>query len=171
MNLTLTMMKKTILIGAALCGALAFAACGGGTTATTSEAQATAEATVSATTDTLTTTEMKYQSPAFLRESQLPWQTPVPGLRRQIMGYNDDLMLVKIEFEAGCDGGGQHAHPHTQTSLVVSGVFEVTIDGVTETLRAGDGFCVAPGLTHGAVCVEAGTLIDAFSPLREDFLK
>jgi len=168
-------MKKTILICAALCGALAFAACGGGTatTETTTEttAEATAEAAASVTTDTQTTTEMKHQSPAFLRESELAWQTPVEGLRRQIMGYNDDAMLVKIEFEAGCDGGGQHAHPHTQTSMVVSGVFEVTIDGVTETLRAGDGFCVAPGLTHGAVCVEAGTLIDAFSPLREDFLK
>jgi quercetin dioxygenase-like cupin family protein len=158
-------MKKSILIGAALCSALFFTACGNQSATTTAETAAETTA------DTQTTTEMKYQSPAFLYESELPWQTPVQGLRRQIMGYNDDLMLVKIDFEAGCDGGGQHAHPHTQTSMVVSGVFEVTIDGKMQTLRAGDGFCVAPNLVHGAVCVEAGTLIDAFSPLREDFLK
>jgi len=114
---------------------------------------------------------MEQQSAAFLYESELQWQTPVVGLRRQIMGYNDNLMMVKIDFEAGCDGGGQHAHPHTQSSVVVSGVFEVTIDGVTQTLRAGDGFYVAPNLKHGAVCIEAGTLIDAFSPIRADFLK
>ncbi len=155
-------MKKTIIISVSLCAALFFASCG----SRPSVVENTAE-----TTETQTITEMKYQSPAFLYESELPWQTPVEGLRRQIMGYNDDIMLVKIDFEAGCDGGGQHAHPHTQTSMVVSGVFEVTIDGKTETLRAGDGFCVAPNLTHGAVCVEAGTLIDAFSPMREDFLK
>ncbi len=115
--------------------------------------------------------KMKYQSSAFLYESELPWQTPVVGLKRQIMGYNDGLMLVKIDFEAGCDGGGQHAHAHSQSSVVVSGVFEVTIDGVTKTLKAGDGFYAAPNLVHGAVCIEAGTLIDAFSPVREDFLK
>jgi len=118
-----------------------------------------------------TKTEMEQQSAAFLYESELEWQTPVVGLQRQIMGYNDNLMLVKIDFEAGCDGGGQHAHPHTQSSVVVSGVFEVTIDGVTQTLKAGDGFYVAPNLMHGAVCIEAGTLIDAFSPVRADFLK
>ena len=115
--------------------------------------------------------EMKYQSSAFLYESELPWQSPVAGLKRQIMGYNDGLMLVKIDFEAGCDGGGQHSHAHSQTSVVVSGVFEVTIDGVTQTLRKGDGFYAAPNLVHGAICIEAGTLIDAFSPVREDFLK
>ena len=114
---------------------------------------------------------MKHESAAFLYESELEWQSPVAGLKRQIMGYNDGLMLVKIDFEAGCDGGGQHSHPHSQTSLVVSGVFEVTVDGVTQTLKAGDGFYAAPNLVHGAVCIEAGTLIDAFSPVREDFLK
>jgi quercetin dioxygenase-like cupin family protein len=162
-------MKKGFLLCAGLCVALFLASCGSGRSG--AEASATAETTAETTAQTQTHTDMKYQSPAFLYESELPWQTPVEGLRRQIMGYNDQMMLVKIEFEAGCDGGGRHAHPHTQSSMVVSGVFEVTIDGVTQTLRAGDGFCVAPNRMHGAVCIEAGTLIDAFSPLREDFLK
>ncbi len=113
---------------------------------------------------------MKRQSPAFVYESEINWDKPVPGVRRQIMGYNDDLMVVKVEFESGSDGGGRHAHPHTQSTVVMSGVFEVTIDGETRTLRAGDGFCALPNVVHGAVCVEAGTLIDAFSPVRKDFL-
>ena len=157
-------MKKTFKMLALACiGMLAVSCCNNAaTTETCGETCACAEQTKS---------EMKYQSSAFLYENDLAWQTPVEGLKRQIMGYNDDVMLVKIHFEAGCDGGGQHSHPHTQTSMVVSGVFEVTIDGVTQTLKAGDGFFVAPNLVHGAVCVEAGILIDAFSPVREDFLK
>lgn len=118
-----------------------------------------------------TKTEMTKQSATFLYESELEWVSPLEGLNRQVMGYNDDLMLVKIDFEAGCDGGGQHAHIHSQTSVIVSGVFEVTIDGEAKTLKAGDGFFVAPNQMHGAVCVEKGTLIDAFSPMRADFLK
>ena len=31
------------------------------------------------------------------------------GITRQIMGYNDDLMLVKAMFETGAEGY-QHAH-------------------------------------------------------------
>lgn len=116
-------------------------------------------------------TVMTIQTPAFLMAEELQWESPVKGLKRQIMGYNDNLMMVKIDFEAGCDGGGAHSHPHSQSSVVVSGVFDVTIDGVTQTLKAGDGFYVAPNKMHVAVCKEAGTLIDSFSPVRADFLK
>ena len=46
----------------------------------------------------------------------------------------------------------------------------MTIDGVTKRIQTGDGYYVAPGLEHGIVCVEAGMLVDVFSPHREDFL-
>jgi quercetin dioxygenase-like cupin family protein len=38
-------------------------------------------------------------------------------------------------------------------------------------LEAGDGYYVAPDELHGCVCLEAGILIDTFSPMRADFLK
>jgi quercetin dioxygenase-like cupin family protein len=46
----------------------------------------------------------------------------------------------------------------------------MTIDSVTKRLQAGDGYYVPPHALHGIVCIEAGMLIDVFSPLREDFL-
>jgi quercetin dioxygenase-like cupin family protein len=54
---------------------------------------------------------------------------------------------------------------------VASGCFEVTIGEEKKILRAGDGYYVAPNLPHGCVCLEAGVLIDTFTPVREDFLK
>ena len=42
---------------------------------------------------------------------------------------------------------------------------------ITDGLHAGDGYYVAPSLPHGFVCLEAGVLIDTFTPMREDFLK
>lgn len=114
---------------------------------------------------------MKYQSATFPLEAELPWETPAPGVRRQVMGYNDDIMLVKLWWdEAGADGGGTHSHPHTQSSIIISGVFDITIDGVTQRLKAGDGFYAAPNLVHGAICVEPGQMIDCFSPIRETFV-
>ena len=89
---------------------------------------------------------------------------------RQIMAYDEHLMMVKVKFNQGAIGT-LHQHPHTQSTYVASGCFEVTIGEEKKVLRAGDGYYVAPNLPHGCVCLEAGILIDTFTPMREDFLK
>ena len=88
----------------------------------------------------------------------------------QIAAYDEHLMMVKVKFNQGAVGT-LHQHPHTQSTYVASGCFEVTIDKKKKVLRAGDGYYVAPNLPHGCVCLEAGVLIDTFTPMREDFLK
>lgn len=108
-------------------------------------------------------------SAAFLYEKDLQWENAEPGVKRQIMGYNGQLMVVKVKFEKGAVGKA-HTHPHTQSTYVASGKFEVTIDGEKKILEAGDGYYVAPNALHGAVCLKAGVLIDTFSPMRADFL-
>ena len=114
---------------------------------------------------------MKNQSASFLPDESLAWVSPAPGVCRKVMGYDDHLMQVKVNFEAGADGGGIHVHPHSQSSVILSGVFEVTIGERIEIMQAGDGFYAPPNLPHFARCIETGTIIDSFSPVREDFLK
>jgi len=46
----------------------------------------------------------------------------------------------------------------------------VEINGEKKILKGGDGFYIPPNVLHGAVCMEAGVLIDVFSPMREDFV-
>lgn len=105
----------------------------------------------------------------FLMNAVIEWQDLGAGVYRQILGYNNDLMMVKFRFEKGAVGAPHH-HIHSQSAVVVSGVFELTINGEKKILKAGDGYFVAPHLLHGAVCIEEGILIDAFSPVRTDFL-
>ncbi len=99
----------------------------------------------------------------------VPAENADRGITRQILGYLPNLMLVKVHFAKGAVGR-KHSHVHEQVSYVVSGVFEVEIDGKKEILKAGDAFVIPAGLEHGAVCLEDGVLIDTFSPMREDFL-
>ena len=87
-----------------------------------------------------------------------------------MMEKKSNTMMVKVKFEQGAIGT-LHQHPHTQSTYVASGCFEVTIGEEKKVLRAGDGYYVAPNLPHGCVCHEAGILIDTFTPMREDFLK
>ena len=105
----------------------------------------------------------------FILEKETEWQTCGEGVARQIMGYGKDLMLVKVLFEKGAVGA-MHKHVHSQSSYIVSGIFEVTVGGETRTMRSGDGYYVGPDVEHGVLCIEKGILIDTFSPCREDFL-
>lgn len=110
------------------------------------------------------------QSSIFQIESETPWEDLGSGIKRQIYGYNEAVMMVKVKFEEGAIGT-LHQHLHAQVTYVESGIFEVSIDNQIKTLVKGDGFFAPPHKIHGVVCKEAGVLIDVFTPHREDFLK
>lgn len=108
-------------------------------------------------------------SPPFVVAKDTPKEDLGNGITRQILGYGPEIMLVRVWFDKGAVGD-VHSHPHSQSTYVESGKFETFIDGKKQVLEAGDSFYIAPHLDHGAVCLEAGVLLDTFSPLREDFL-
>jgi quercetin dioxygenase-like cupin family protein len=106
---------------------------------------------------------------AFLISDEMEWEQLGGGVERKILGFDDQVMMVVIRFEKGAIGGLHH-HVHRQVSYVASGKFEVTIDGKQKILKQGDCFFVAPDLVHGVVALEEGSLVDVFTPVREDFL-
>ena len=108
-------------------------------------------------------------SGSFLTADQVEWQDVGSGRRMQMLCYRDDLMMLRWAFETG-SVGAPHTHPHTQAAYIESGLFEVTIDGVTKRLGPGASYVVAGNVLHGAVCIEAGTMVDSFTPHREDYL-
>jgi quercetin dioxygenase-like cupin family protein len=109
-----------------------------------------------------------YSGP-FQINSEIAWEDLDNGIQRQLFGYNETVMMVKVKFEKGAVGE-LHNHPHTQVSYVESGAFEMRIGDQNKIIKTGDGFYVHPNVTHGTVCLEPGVLVDVFSPLREDFL-
>ena len=106
-------------------------------------------------------------SKPFMFENQTEWEQ---GVTRQIMGYNGQVMMVKVKFEKGAVGAA-HTHYHTQVTYVASGKFEFTINGETKVVSAGDALYMEPDVKHGCKCLEPGLLIDCFSPMRETFLQ
>src|SRR5215216_6758199 len=108
-------------------------------------------------------------STPFQINAEVPWEDLGNGIKRQLFGFNETVMMVKVQFEKGAVGE-LHSHFHTQVSYVESGSFEMTIGDKKKILIAGDGFYVHPDVVHGTVCLEPGVLVDVFSPVREDFL-
>lgn len=92
-----------------------------------------------------------------------------PSVARQVLADSPELMVVAFTFAAG--GVGQlHSHPHAQSTFVQSGRFVFTVDGIETTVAPGDSFVIPPNAEHGCHCLEAGKLIDTFTPRRDDFL-
>ncbi len=117
----------------------------------------------------MSVTNAKVQHKKFIESEPIVWQQMAEGVRRKILTYDEKIMLVRVEFEKG-GVGTLHQHYHVQVTNVESGVFEIEISGIKKVLHAGDVFHVASNEWHGAVCIEAGVLIDVFTPMREDFI-
>ena len=105
----------------------------------------------------------------FSRYGDVEWTDLGGGNRRRVLVHTHELMLVEFAFEES-GVGAPHSHPHVQASYVAEGRFEVTIAGETAVLSTGDSFIVPPNAVHGVRALEAGRLVDSFTPERSDFL-
>ena len=112
---------------------------------------------------------MKRLSEKYITTKDIEWEALGGGVSRKFLGYDNQIMMVRVKFEEGALGA-PHQHFHTQATFCVSGKFEFEIDGEKKIVEAGDGVYIEPNLLHSAVCLEEGELIDTFSPVREDFL-
>lgn len=94
---------------------------------------------------------------------------PGPGVTRRVLADSPELMVVSFAFEAGAEGPA-HSHPHVQATYVRAGRFAFEVEGSTAEVGPGDSFVIPAGAVHGCRCLDAGELIDSFTPRRDDFL-
>lgn len=64
-----------------------------------------------------------------------------------------------------------HAHPHEQMGILISGKLEFTVGGLTRLLGPGDIWKIPGGVRHSVRPVDGPALaLDVFQPIREDYL-
>ena len=93
---------------------------------------------------------------------------PEPGMVRQVLAHNQQMMLVRHFFEAGWVGA-RHSHPHGQLVYVVKGAIRVDVGGTAFDVRAGDSFVVDGGVEHQASALEPSEVLDVFTPVRAEY--
>lgn len=80
------------------------------------------------------------------------------------------MMLSVVTFEPG-SVVTDHAHPHEQMGIMISGQAEFTVGGITKILGPGDIWRIPGGVTHRVRALEGPALaLDVFHPIREDYL-
>lgn len=93
-----------------------------------------------------------------------------PGVTRQVLSESPELMVVCFRYSKEGAEGAIHNHPHVQSTYVKEGKFRFTMNGESFEVGQGESFIVPSNAKHGCVCIEPGSLIDCFTPRRDDFL-
>lgn len=63
----------------------------------------------------------------------------------------------------------EHSHPHEQITNILSGEFELTVEGEQLTLCAGDYLVIPPDTVHSGRSIAECRILDVFCPVREDY--
>lgn len=79
------------------------------------------------------------------------------------------LMLSVVTFEPGAEVP-DHAHPHEQAGILLSGCLDFTVGEVCRRLGPGDQWRIPGGVRHRCVAVGGPVVaLDVFTPVREDY--
>jgi len=80
------------------------------------------------------------------------------------------MMFSVVTFEPG-SVVLDHAHPHEQMGMMISGRLEFTVGGVTRLLEPGDMWRIPGGVVHRVRALDGPAVaLDVFHPIRSDYL-
>ncbi len=64
-----------------------------------------------------------------------------------------------------------HSHPYEQTGYLISGNIILHIEKDKYEMKKGDSWCIPKDIPHQAEVLEDSTVLELFSPPREDYKK
>jgi quercetin dioxygenase-like cupin family protein len=110
--------------------------------------------------------------PMILTDASAAPMTLTPdGAERRVLSLGGGMMLVEFTFPRAGMRGAIHSHPHEQVGYVKAGAIELYMEGRDPVrLDPGGSYYVPPNVRHGVKTFAPTVLVDAFTPIRKDFL-
>jgi quercetin dioxygenase-like cupin family protein len=102
-----------------------------------------------------------------LQLSQLPSRELVKGFTGRFI-HTDQITIGYIDIASG-SVLPEHHHIHEQTTTVLEGVLEITVEGQKHLLQAGHILAIPSNARHSAIAHADCKVIDVFHPVREDY--
>jgi len=101
-----------------------------------------------------------------LRWAERDRREALPGITASV-ALGERLSAALFTLEPGAVVP-EHTHDNEEFGQVISGSLELTTDGQTVTLGAGDGFLLPAGVRHGARAgAEGCELLECYAPPRD----
>jgi len=107
--------------------------------------------------------------PDIIEWDKIEQRTVIPGFHGKF-AHSNTMTFVLWEIDRGAVLP-EHSHMHEQVVHVYEGELEVTVAGEARVLRAGSVGVIPPDAVHSGRALTACRVMDAFYPLREDYMK
>ncbi|MGE4318793.1 MAG: cupin domain-containing protein [Deferribacterales bacterium] len=91
----------------------------------------------------------------------------LPGARARFI-HSENMTMSLWRFEAGANLP-EHSHPHEQMTKLISGQFELTVDGESKILTGSDVAVIPSHAVHKGRAITDCEMLDVFYPVREDY--
>jgi quercetin dioxygenase-like cupin family protein len=91
------------------------------------------------------------------------------GVSFDVLAVGERSMVTRMNYTAD-NSVPFHQHPQEQSGYVISGKYRLKSGDVDEILKTGDTYSIPGNTQHSFEVIEAGQVIDFFSPPREDYL-
>lgn len=98
----------------------------------------------------------------------IPREPLNPHLVRQAI-HTGQMTIARLELKAG-GVVPAHSHMNEQVSMVLSGRLKFSVDGREVIVGAGQLLELPPHIRHGVEVLEDCTVIDLFTPPRQDWI-
>ncbi len=103
------------------------------------------------------------------RWDEVPEEEITPLLSRKVI-WGKNQTLVLFHLKKGCHIA-PHKHASEQFSYIIKGALKFVIEGRQVTVSEGEVMHIPPNVVHAADAIEDTYDLDAFSPIREDWLR
>ena len=91
------------------------------------------------------------------------------GVNFVVLARGKDSMITKMLYKAE-DRVPFHQHPNEQIGYVISGKYRLRFGEFDQEIVPGDSYSIPKNVEHSIEIIEAGEVLDCFSPPRQDYL-
>jgi len=102
------------------------------------------------------------------------WDTVKPEQLNPLVGrqciHSSHMTIARLHLQKDAVVP-KHSHVNEQVSMVERGVLKFLFVGREQIVRAGDVLVIPPNAPHGVEVLEDCTVVDIFSPPREDWIR
>lgn len=106
----------------------------------------------------------------FTKSDEGGFAEVLEGVKLKTLAHGRHTLLSTIRISKGATIPS-HRHPQEQTGYLVSGRLDFIIGDDHFDAGPGDSWNIAGDVPHGATALEDSTVIEVFSPVREDYLQ
>jgi quercetin dioxygenase-like cupin family protein len=101
----------------------------------------------------------------FLTLNEIKEREVFPGIKGKFI-HGDSMSVVYWKIQKGTPLP-EHKHEHEQITSIISGDFEMTVDGSTKKLTAGSVAVIPSNTLHSGKALTDCDLLDAWYPVPE----